>query len=206
MLYADNPFWIRKFSEQVVSNAYVSNRTNHPVLMEIILRILEEMSMKRHYYREYVKSLIVPLLVEINRMNQEKKEAVIPNPQVTNILANAIEYIGTHYMEDIKIQDLAVISHMSESHFRRVFQDIVGMKPLDYINTVRVRMSCAMLRSTDDSVAEIATRCGFPAISTYNRNFLRVMATTPLKWRKDPEGQRKELKNYEIKTLYGWLE
>lgn len=203
MIYANNPFWVKKFTEQVESNAYLYDTKDNNALLDIILQIMNEISCKRHYYREYVKGLIVPLLVEINRI--EKRSRVITTPQNTNVIAVALEYIGSHYMEDIKIGKLAEISNMSESHFRRVFGEIVDLT-LDYINTVRIRMSCVMLCSTYDSVSDIALRCGFPAISTFNRNFYKVMGTTPLKWRNDPNTQKKELKNYEIKTLYGWLD
>ncbi len=206
MLYADNPFWVKKFSAQVECNAYIYASKENKALLDVILHIMEEMKCKCHHYREYVKALIIPLLIEINRINHENKNGVVTAPNSTNVIASALEYISSHYMEDIKIAMLAEISHMSESHFRRVFQEIVDLKPLDYINTIRVRMSCVMLRSTDDCVSEIAFKCGFPAISTFNRNFYRVMGMTPLKWRNDPETKKKELKNYEIKTLYGWLE
>ena len=38
----------------------------------------------------------------------------------------------------------------------------VCMSPVEYINWVRIRTACGELKRTNDTVGDIAVRCGFP--------------------------------------------
>ena len=71
-------------------------------------------------------------------------------------------------------------------------------------NSVRIRTACRELKRTNDTVGDIAVRCGFTTLSTFNRNFHRIMGISPQQWRKDPEHYERELLNYNIKAEKGW--
>ena len=73
---------------------------------------------------------------------------------------------------------------MSESHFRRVFRELVGMGPLDYLNRTRIAKACSLLRMTDDSILTISEKVGFGSMSSFNRHFYEVMGTAPSDWRR----------------------
>ena len=115
-----------------------------------------------------------------------------------------MDYISDHYMEPIREEQLAKYSHLSETHFRRVFTEYMHMGPLEYINTVRIRTACEHLKKTEEPVADIAHKCGFTTNSTFNRNFKQMMGVTPVEWRKRPENYEQRLLNYEIHTEKGW--
>jgi len=112
--------------------------------------------------------------------------------------------ISDHYMEPIRVEQLAKYSHLSETHFRSVFTEYMHMGPLEYINTVRIRTACEHLKKTEEPVADIAHKCGFTTNSTFNRNFKQMMGVTPVEWRKRPENYEQRLLNYEIHTEKGW--
>lgn len=91
-----------------------------------------------------------------------------------------------------------------ETHLRRVFHDCMQMSPVEYINWVRIRTACGELKRTNDTVGDIAVRCGFSTLSTFNRNFHRIMGISPQQWRKDPEHFEQKLLKYDIKAEKGW--
>ena len=92
--------------------------------------------------------------------------------------------IDEFYMENFSIRDLADACSMSESHFRRVFRELVGMGPLDYLNRTRIAKACSLLRMTDDSILTISEKVGFGSMSSFNRHFYEVMGTAPSDWRR----------------------
>ena len=47
----------------------------------------------------------------------------------------------------------------------------------------RIRNACKLLRETNVPIAEIAFRCGYDSIQTFNRNFIAVEGTTPRYYR-----------------------
>lgn len=152
------------------------------------------------------KALLGCLLLEITRLNYTNKEtrADAEQGRITCIVSRAMDYISDHYMEPIRVEQLAKYSHLSETHFRRVFTEYMHMGPLEYINTVRIRTACEHLKKTEEPVADIAHKCGFTTNSTFNRNFKQMMGVTPVEWRKRPENYEQRLLNYEIHTEKGW--
>ena len=102
------------------------------------------------------------------------------------------------------MSDIAEWTHISETHFRRIFTSYMNMSPLDYINQVRIRAACEYLKKTDESVAMIAAKCGFPVSSTFNRNFRHIMGVSPAEWRRRPENYEQQILKFQIHSEEGW--
>lgn len=58
----------------------------------------------------------------------------------------ALEYVRNEYANNIRVEELAKASHMSETHFRRVFESYMNMSPMDYINLMRVQKACDIMK------------------------------------------------------------
>ena len=102
--------------------------------------------------------------------------------------------------------DLAHSCGMSESYFRKVFEKYMNMKPMDYVNFVRIQRGCALLRETNLSIAMVSERIGYVSASTFIRNFKRIIGCTPNKWKADEENAKSKFMNYHVTALKGWLE
>ncbi len=59
----------------------------------------------------------------------------------------------------------------------------MGSSFIEYLNDYRLTMAERMLRSSDDSVLEIAGKSGFENLSYFNRMFKRKYGCSPGKWR-----------------------
>ncbi|NLB90650.1 MAG: helix-turn-helix transcriptional regulator, partial [Clostridiales bacterium] len=110
------------------------------------------------------------------------KNKPFSNPQLQPI-ASAIDYISSNYMHDVSVEHIAQLCHMSTSHFRRVFKDLMGWSPLDYVQTVRIDKACALLYDCNLSVTEIGIQVGFSTPSSFGRQFKKRMGMSPSQWR-----------------------
>ena len=110
------------------------------------------------------------------------------------------------YMSKILAKDLARSCGMSESYFRKVFEKYMNMKPMEYVNFFRIQKGCALLRETDLSIAMVSDKVGYESVSTFIRNFKRVIGRTPNSWKSDEEYAKNKFMNYNITALQGWLE
>ena len=104
----------------------------------------------------------------------------------------------------IRVEELARVCHMSETHFRRVFESCINMSPVDYVNLKRVQKACDLMKKTNDSMDMVAEKVGFSTTSTFNRNFKKFLGTSPYQWKINPENYENKLLNYRISAVKGW--
>lgn len=76
--------------------------------------------------------------------------------------------------------------------------------PVRYINLVRIQMACDLLQMSNDSIAHIAYKTGFETLTTFNRNFKKILGISPREWRNHPENYERKLLEYNIQTEDGW--
>lgn len=127
------------------------------------------------------------LLLEIARQ-RSRAPLLSPGEPVDQRLRQPIEpalaYICEHYKEDIRVSELARSCSMSESYFRKQFARIMGMSPMEHVNRYRVHRAMNLLRTTSDSIQNIAVRAGYSSIAAFNRNFRQYSGFSPSEWRR----------------------
>ncbi len=169
----------------------------------LVKQILEEMIGKEINYQNSVKGLFLSLFVKLVRVyaNLNNKQAKAGESHENAIvIAPALEYIRENYMADFGIEDLANTCHLSQTHFRRMFHEIMNTSPLDYLNTTRVLQSCILLRTTEDSILSVSEQVGFRSVSSFNRHFAEKMGSQPSEWRK----KMVKIDNASIMKYTGW--
>lgn len=127
------------------------------------------------------------------------------SPDNSLVIAPALNYIEKNYMQQFSIDVLADLCHWSPTHFRRVFHDIMGTSPLDFINKTRIMKSCNLLRSTEESILEISEQVGFHSVSSFNRYFIKIMQMSPREYRKQMIQSDKREENLSILEYAGWM-
>ncbi len=203
-VYRDNRIYGDDLVALINDRAWAVSASEYPETAALIRNIMEEMRYKKEFYYESVRGLLFALLINIARMNNKASDKVKRQSSGVSQMTVALHHIGKHYAEDLTIGDLAAVSHMSETHFRRVFQKAMNMTPSDYLNLVRVQMACEHMKKSSDNMELVAEKCGFRSVSTFNRNFKKVLGITPYQWKIHPENYEAKLQNYKISAYRGW--
>lgn len=99
-------------------------------------------------------------------------------------LAGVIHFIDQHLSQKITIEQLAASVHLHPDYFSRLFLDILGVRPLDFINNKRMERAQFLLVTTGMTIAEIAMQVGIPNFSYFTRLFKRKFKATPAAYRK----------------------
>lgn len=69
--------------------------------------------------------------------------------------------------------------NVSERFTHNAIQSITGMNFSSFLFQCRMQEAARLLQQTDCSINEVAERCGYPAISTFYRNFKKYYQMTP---------------------------
>ncbi len=208
-IFPDNPSKQREVLQIVNKRADLLYEYQHPEMAEIIKRIMEEMRDKKPYYLETTQSLLKAFVLTLIRlqssMNADKNVGMEAEDQAAIMnIRPALEYIDRNYAENIKAATLAETCNMSETHFRRVFDEAINMPPMDYLNLVRIQKACTIMNKSDHSMEQVAMECGFTTFSTFNRNFRKYLNTSPYQWKKNKDNYANKLLDYKINALKGW--
>ncbi|WP_010277533.1 helix-turn-helix transcriptional regulator [Paenibacillus senegalensis] len=94
-----------------------------------------------------------------------------------------LDYIHTHYGEELSIEQFAQQMNMSVGHFSRTFKEVVGEKYVEYIAKLRLQKAKQYLLETDLKIDEVAAKVGYWGRSSFIRIFRKYEGTTPAKYR-----------------------
>lgn len=193
--------------EIIYSKAHFFSKEEDEELNYQILTILTEAREKRMYFQKRIEAALMAICIRIIRINNDSEKNKRAH-EISSIhkkgIRPALDYISDEYASEIRISDLADRCCVSETHFRRLFQETMHMTPTTYINSVRIHMACAMLRKTDQSIRDVSIKSGFSTMSTFDRNFRKMLGISPYEWRNNPDLYERKLLNFKIKTYEGW--
>ncbi len=79
----------------------------------------------------------------------------------------------------LSVDALASDAAVSVFHFLRVFEQVVGVTPGQYMLRRRLHRAAMRLRRSSDSISSVALESGFEDLSTFNRQFRRATGMTP---------------------------
>lgn len=86
--------------------------------------------------------------------------------------------MDSHYQEPIDLNAIAKEAFISKFHFIRLFKQIYGNTPHQYLTYVRVEKAKGFLKS-DVSVAEVCYSVGFDSVSSFTGLFKKCVGKTP---------------------------
>ncbi|UVI27451.1 AraC family transcriptional regulator [Paenibacillus spongiae] len=148
------------------------------------IEIVEAIYRNRHtkeeleaFYNHVRFQELLRFLFQQNRSDQSsllKRQAV----------ENSIEHIQQHYQMPWTVEQLADLADVARWHYTRIFKEITGQIPLDYLNGVRIDRASQLLLTTDDRLFDIAQHVGFNNEYYFNRRFKQKLGITPGQYRR----------------------
>jgi AraC-like DNA-binding protein len=100
-------------------------------------------------------------------------------------------WIDAHSHRPIDLEDAADQADISPFHFLRLFSNVLGVTPHQYLVRSRLRHAARRLADEDSSITEIAYDVGFGDLSNFVRTFHRAAGVSPRRFREASRGKRK---------------
>lgn len=99
----------------------------------------------------------------------------------------AVEFIDNHYAKDIVVSDIADALGITRKHLYLVFRQAFHISPKQYLIYYRIEKACKRLKSTNQSVQEIAETVGYANQFYFSKEFKRLIGMSPTEYRNNPE-------------------
>ncbi len=94
-----------------------------------------------------------------------------------------LQYIESHYQEEVTLDDLAASAGVSKSECLRCFKTTLQTTPYKYLMDYRLSKAARLLKETNLSVSEITIQTGFNSQSYFGKCFREKMNCTPSEYR-----------------------
>ena len=101
-----------------------------------------------------------------------------------DMIEKAADYIREHYAQDLHIETLLSVTHVSRSYFLRLFRRYMGTTPYNFLLLTRITRAKELLETTSLPVSEIGYEVGFQGDANFSSRFLALTGVTPGQFRK----------------------
>lgn len=104
-------------------------------------------------------------------------------------LQAVLDYLHEHYTDPkaVRLDCLANIAHITQFHFHRLFKQTMGKTPKQYVLQLRIDRAMHLLRSTNQSLLQIAQACGFSRTSQLKKYFTQLVGTSSEQFRRSTQ-------------------
>jgi AraC-like DNA-binding protein len=100
-------------------------------------------------------------------------------------------WIDAHSHQPINLQRAAGEAGLSPFHFLRLFSDVLGVTPHQYLVRSRLRHAARLLADDGRPITDVAFEVGFGDLSNFVRTFHRAAGFSPRAFRQASRGNRK---------------
>ncbi|RXJ72729.1 transcriptional regulator [Veronia nyctiphanis] len=94
------------------------------------------------------------------------------------------DYIADNYQVRLSLPEMAEHSYMSPYHFLRVFKDMYGETPNEFLIRLRVKQAKKMLITENFSVSEVCEKVGYTSLGSFSSLFLKHTGMAPTLYRR----------------------
>jgi len=105
----------------------------------------------------------------------------------------AIEYIQHNFQNNISVEELAQTCGLNRSYFGKIFKEVLGKTPQEFLISFRMAKAEELLRRTQLPVAGIGAAVGYENAMHFSRAFKSVYGISPQKWRRQNRPEEPEI-------------
>lgn len=111
--------------------------------------------------------------------------SIRPETTVSHRLAveRAVLAMRDRLEEDLTLKDLASKAFISPYHFNRIFKQLVGIPPCQFLGALRLQEAKRLLLSTHLSITDICFQVGYSSLGTFTRRFTSLVGLSPRQFR-----------------------
>jgi AraC-like DNA-binding protein len=128
---------------------------------------------------DYLSIIRLKVMELVLLLAREKDARTAPGKAARFKSEDLERYIEERYAECLSLDELAARFGLNPTYLSRAYRVQSGRTIVEYVNQVRITKSCILLKHSDASILDISLSVGYNSLSLFNRNFRRILGTSP---------------------------
>jgi len=158
--------------ENLNKNMFVASLNNINVTFDDLLRFLYvDDAFKYQYYANVFDTIAISYINEYRSITESEFRKTF------------LSIILDEKNTEIRINDICKMMNISRTHLNRLTHKEFGMSTKDYIDDLRLKKACDLLKSKSLTIKEISEMLGFYDNIHFTRFFKKNIGETPLKYK-----------------------
>jgi AraC-like DNA-binding protein len=124
------------------------------------------------------------ILLDLLRQSNIKAKRLQKSNMRDFYIQEAISYIENHFHENISVETIADFCGLNRSYFGKIFKQVIGKTPQDFLLEYRMTKATELLKLTDLSVKDVGCAVSYENQFHFSRAFKNVHGVSPYEWKK----------------------
>ena len=157
----------------------------HDVQINNLLgRILSEFGEQEKEFSKQREILMVGYLLQLLFLIYTAENTYVAKIPEETHASQIIKYINENYATIANMEEVAGKFFISKYYLCHLFKKSIGVSFVSYLNTIRIKAACDILKTEDLFLSEIAIRCGFNSTPYFCKVFKDEKGMSPSEYRK----------------------
>src|SRR5271165_572405 len=91
----------------------------------------------------------------------------------------AIQTMHSHLHEVLTLEDLAATAYLSPFHFNRVFRQLIGVPPGEFLSALRFQKARHLLLLTSLKITQVCFEVGYTSPGSFTSRFTQLVGLSP---------------------------
>ena len=161
------------------ADAAVDSQINH-----LFKRILTEFEEQEQEFSSRRETLLVGYLLQLLFLLYSSENTYEANTSEDTHASQIIKHINENYATISNMEEVANKFFISKYYLCHLFKKSIGVSFVSYLNTIRIKAACDILKTEELYLSEIAMRCGFNSTPYFCKVFKDEKGMSPSEYRK----------------------
>ncbi len=162
----------------------VNFRSMRESILFYLQTMLREIESNTPGYEIICQDLMEIIIIQLLRQTNYSTSLTPIRKKSTHLCSTVRRYIEGHYKENITLDTLAQLTHVSKYYLVHAFSEEYGTSPINYMIQCRIEEGKHLLANDDYSMSLISRMLGFSSPSYFSQSFKKLTGKSPNEFRK----------------------
>lgn len=160
-----------------------ADASNDAHLNHLLNRLLTQFNQHEKDASETDEVLLIGNLLQLLFLIYTAENIYVPKIPEDTHASQIIKYINENYATILNMEEVANQFFISKYYLCHLFKKTIGVSFVSYLNTIRIKAACDILKTEDLYLSEIAIRCGFNSTPYFCKVFKDEKGFSPTEYR-----------------------